>query len=142
MLQQALRDSHDLLRRFALPENHLRHAVTQCPMVVHLGETQVLEWHVAHAAQCTVYVHRALAYLFQQLSELLLVHTARITAPHEGPLARNGSGNGFANGLEKKLHSKLQDARVVCAARPQEIIVVIATGISRRIVCAETTGAA
>ena len=49
-------------------------------MVIDVGETQVFERHVAQAAHRAIHIHRARAHLLEQLPELLLVHTARITA--------------------------------------------------------------
>src|ERR1035437_3216822 len=57
-------------------------------MVVHLGEAQVFERHGAQTVQRAVHIHRALAHLLEQSPELLLVHTARITAWDERPIVR------------------------------------------------------
>ena len=79
VFEQAPGDGDNLLRRLAFTEDHLRHAVAQRAMVVHLGEAQILERHVAQAVQRAVHIHCAGAHLFEQLPKLLLVHTARIT---------------------------------------------------------------
>ena len=53
-------------------------------MVVHLGEAQVFERHVAQAVQSVVHIHRAGAHLLEQLPKLLFVHRERITGLRSG----------------------------------------------------------
>ena len=79
IFQQLFRDGHHLFRRLPLSENHFGHAVPQRAMVIHLGESQVFERHVAHASHGSFNVDRAAAHLFEQRPELLLIHEARIS---------------------------------------------------------------
>jgi hypothetical protein len=46
-VQQRLRNSDHFFRGLALAENHFRHAVAQRAVVVHFGESEILERHVA-----------------------------------------------------------------------------------------------
>jgi hypothetical protein len=48
MLSQALKDSGDVFGTLALSEDNFGHAVSQCPMVIDLGETKIFEGHVPH----------------------------------------------------------------------------------------------
>ena len=48
MLSQALKDSGDVFGSLALSEDNFGHAVSQCPMVIDLGETKIFEGHVPH----------------------------------------------------------------------------------------------
>ena len=63
----------------ALGEDDLRHAVTQRAVVIHLGEAQILEGHVAHAFHRGVDVHCTVAHLLEQRPELLLIHDIRVS---------------------------------------------------------------
>jgi len=66
IIEQALRDGHHLLRRLALGEDHLGHAVTQRAMMVHFGEAQVFEGHMPHADHSRIDIHSAAAHLLEQ----------------------------------------------------------------------------
>jgi hypothetical protein len=59
VFEQAPGNGDNLLRGLAFAEDHLRHAVAQRAMVVHLGEAQIFERHVAQAVQRAVHIHRA-----------------------------------------------------------------------------------
>ena len=49
MLRQPGEDGRHLRRSLSLPENHFRHPIAQRAMVIHLGESQVLEWQMPQA---------------------------------------------------------------------------------------------
>src|SRR5581483_7267254 len=75
-----LRDRRRLLRRLALRENHLRHSVTQRAMMIHLGESKVLERQVSHASERRIHVYRTFPHLLEKLAELIFVHIPRVSA--------------------------------------------------------------
>jgi hypothetical protein len=72
-------NSHYLFRGLALREDHLRHAVAQRPVVVHLGKAEIFEWQMPHALHRRIHFHRAASYLLQQRPEMLLIHDDKDT---------------------------------------------------------------
>ena len=48
-------------------------------MVIDLRKAEIFEGHVAHAHHGRVDIHSAVANLFEQRTELLLIHEARIS---------------------------------------------------------------
>ena len=73
-MQKRTGDGHDFVGRFAEAKNHLRHAVAQRAMMVHLGEPEVLVRHVADFGERLFYVDRALPNLLEEGAELSFVH--------------------------------------------------------------------
>jgi hypothetical protein len=53
--------------------------MAECAVVVDLGEAQIFEWHVTHAGNCRIDIHCAVAHLFEQRPQLILIHEARIS---------------------------------------------------------------
>jgi hypothetical protein len=47
-------------------------------MMVHFGEAQVFEGHMAHADDGRIDIHGAASHLLEQRAELFLVHEVRI----------------------------------------------------------------
>ena len=66
MLQEGLRDRGDLLGRLALAEDDLGKALAYRPVVVDLGEAQVLEGQVAQLGDGVVDAESAVLDLDQQ----------------------------------------------------------------------------
>ena len=73
-----LGDPHHLIGRLALGEDHFGHAVAQRAMMIHLGEPEVFERHVAEPLERAIGVHFTGAHLIEQHPELILVHKPRI----------------------------------------------------------------
>ena len=127
VLQQLAGDGHHLFRGLALGEDHLRHAVAQRAMVVHLGESQIFEGHVAHAHHGRIDIHGAAANLFEHRPKLLLIHEARITerrglsgaaafaraSPHRDVRARPSGAAAFAGASP---HRDVSARTAFCAA--------------------------
>src|SRR6266571_3755838 len=72
---------------FAKIDHHrgLRHGIPE--VMVDLGESQVLEWHVTHARHGSIDIHFAAAHLLEQGAELIRIHEVRIS---EGSLPTSG----------------------------------------------------
>lgn len=48
----------------------------ECPVMIDLGEAQILEWQVPQALERSIHTNRACAHPFKQLSQMFLIHTA------------------------------------------------------------------
>jgi len=92
MLSQALKDSGDVFGSLALSEDNFGHAVSQCPMVIDLGKTNIFEGHVPHAADGGIDIHSAVTHLLKERPQLVLIHEARISEGGVRQLATTGDG--------------------------------------------------
>ncbi len=79
VLKQLAGNRHYLIGGLPFGENYLRDAVAQRAMVIDLGKAEILERHMSHAHHCRIDVHRAVANLLEQRTQLLLIHELRIS---------------------------------------------------------------
>ena len=83
-LQKLFGDRKNLLRRFALAEDHLRDAVTQRPMMIELRVAEVFERQMPDPIQRSVDIHRSTTYFFEQTAQLILIHVSLSVAKGGG----------------------------------------------------------
>jgi len=71
---KARKDVRDLLWRLALAENDFRHSLAENPVMVHLGETEILEGEVSEPVNGMVGGQAAAADVVEKLAEGTGVH--------------------------------------------------------------------
>jgi len=74
VFQYLFRDPRHLLGCFAFGEDHLRHAVPEGAVVIHLGVAEVFKRHVTQPFHSRFRRDFPALYPFEESSQLVLVH--------------------------------------------------------------------